>query len=428
MDADVVVIGAGLAGLTAARDLRDRGRRVVVLEARDRIGGRTWSGTLAATDTLVEFGGSWVLPDDQPAVAAEIVRYGLTMEATPAAESWACRLDGRLLTGADARETMRVAVDALEPHFAALTAAAEVASATGDPAALAALDIPVTQWLDALDLPADSRAMALSFSAAMGGGRPERMSALGLFSDLDEAGYRIDDGWSSVGDMFVGGTRTLVTAIADGLEIHRGRVVRRVTVGDDGVEVGLDGGTKWTASASILAVPLNVWRDIAIEPALPGAKARAAAAGHPGTSTKILAVATGIPTQLSAAGWGTRVQAMRAFRPVGDGQLVVGFSGESTFDPADTALVLEAIREFAPDAQVVASGGHDWNADPFARGAWFAPPAGATADGTLAELERPCGRLAFATSDVSPDGAGWIEGAITSGHAAARSVEAVLGS
>jgi len=42
MDADVVVIGAGFAGIAAARDLAEAGRRVVVMEARDRIGGRTW--------------------------------------------------------------------------------------------------------------------------------------------------------------------------------------------------------------------------------------------------------------------------------------------------------------------------------------------------------------------------------------------------
>ena len=56
MDADVIVIGAGLAGLTAARDLADGGRRVIVLEARDRLGGRTWTGTMPGTDEPVESG------------------------------------------------------------------------------------------------------------------------------------------------------------------------------------------------------------------------------------------------------------------------------------------------------------------------------------------------------------------------------------
>ena len=57
---DVIVIGAGFAGLTAARDQREAGRSVLVLEARDRIGGRTHY--LEGLDQKVEFGGTWVVP------------------------------------------------------------------------------------------------------------------------------------------------------------------------------------------------------------------------------------------------------------------------------------------------------------------------------------------------------------------------------
>ena len=72
-------MGGGLAGLVAARDLTEAGRRVIVLEARDRLGGRVWTTTLSGTDVDVEFGGTWVHPQTQPAVAAEIERYGLRM-------------------------------------------------------------------------------------------------------------------------------------------------------------------------------------------------------------------------------------------------------------------------------------------------------------------------------------------------------------
>jgi monoamine oxidase len=65
---DVVIVGAGFAGLTAARRLQQEGRSVVVLEARDRVGGRIWNHTFA-DGTLVELGGQWVGPTQDRVLA-----------------------------------------------------------------------------------------------------------------------------------------------------------------------------------------------------------------------------------------------------------------------------------------------------------------------------------------------------------------------
>ena len=62
VDADVVVVGAGLSGLTAARRLAQAGHAVLVLEARDRVGGRLLSEPVPGTDRVVEMGGQWVGP------------------------------------------------------------------------------------------------------------------------------------------------------------------------------------------------------------------------------------------------------------------------------------------------------------------------------------------------------------------------------
>ncbi|MFM9128091.1 MAG: flavin monoamine oxidase family protein, partial [Solirubrobacterales bacterium] len=76
IECDVAVIGAGLAGLTAARDLERAGHSVAVLEARDRVGGRLLNPPIAGTDDVVEVGGQWVGPT-QGAVLALADELGL---------------------------------------------------------------------------------------------------------------------------------------------------------------------------------------------------------------------------------------------------------------------------------------------------------------------------------------------------------------
>ncbi|WP_152176226.1 flavin monoamine oxidase family protein, partial [Mycobacterium tuberculosis] len=77
---DTVVVGAGVTGLTAARLLQDAGRTVVVLEARDRIGGRVHTDR---TDGVVDLGASWIHGVDGSPVAAAAEAFGMrTLEFT----------------------------------------------------------------------------------------------------------------------------------------------------------------------------------------------------------------------------------------------------------------------------------------------------------------------------------------------------------
>ena len=73
-DADYVIIGAGVAGLSAAYALKKRGATVLVLEARDHVGGRTWSGQLEGAE--VDWGGEWI-GEGQPRIYALIKELGL---------------------------------------------------------------------------------------------------------------------------------------------------------------------------------------------------------------------------------------------------------------------------------------------------------------------------------------------------------------
>ena len=78
----VIVVGGGFCGVTAARELRECGVRVTLLEARNRLGGRTFTSDFAGHQ--VDFGGTWV-HWLQPHVWAEISRYGVALDETPGA-------------------------------------------------------------------------------------------------------------------------------------------------------------------------------------------------------------------------------------------------------------------------------------------------------------------------------------------------------
>lgn len=93
---DVAIVGAGFAGLTAARELATRGVGTVVLEARDRAGGRTWYDKRAGrTFELGGAHGHWV----QPHLTAELTRYHLDLVPGAAPEV----RELRLLTGGQLR-------------------------------------------------------------------------------------------------------------------------------------------------------------------------------------------------------------------------------------------------------------------------------------------------------------------------------------
>ena len=78
----------------------------------------------------------------------------------------------------------------------------------------------------------------LAFTGAMGGGRPSRLGVLPIIIDAIQAGYRIEPGWHDVGWMFADGTASLAGALADGLDVRVGHIVRAVQDDGAGVAVG----------------------------------------------------------------------------------------------------------------------------------------------------------------------------------------------
>ncbi|HET6712997.1 MAG TPA: NAD(P)/FAD-dependent oxidoreductase [Actinomycetota bacterium] len=431
MDADVIVIGGGFAGLVAARDLRTAGRSVVLLEARDRLGGRTWYRQIPGTGVMAEYGGTWFFPETQTALAEEIRRAGgrVSGPSTPRSVVWLA--DGVLRTGDDAITGIADAHSRATAIEEAVRRLASEIDATPerspDIEAVRDLDVPVTAWLEANAVPRDATAFMLAFAAMMGGGGPAHMSMLGLLLDAAQEGYRFDQVLGDLGSSLVDGTSSLVDAIAAeaGPHIRTSSPVVRVRSSDDGVIADIAAGGEVRGAAAVVALPLHVWVDVAFDPPLGDAKRRAATGGHAGASTKVLAIADGVPEGVFGIGWPAALQGLIAGQEVPGGRLMTGFSGTRTIRADDRDAVERAIRAFLPEARVTVADGHDWVTDPYSKSTWFCAKPGWYDDdpSTRTRIE---GRVAFAGSDIAAEGAGWIEGAVRTGRAAADDVLRML--
>ncbi len=423
----VIVIGGGVAGLAAARDLSAGGSRVTVLEARDRLGGRTWTRTMAGTDVEAEFGGTWFTRQLQPAIAEEIQRYGLSVTES-------VRFDRAVWAGTDARVVGRNPGDTFAPLFEPANRVMEGAVERVREAFAAGteippeFDVPAAGWIEALDVPRATQEILLSWMAAVGGGDPGEQSILMLIGDLALTGFSLGASMEDVGESFTEGTAALVGALEGDIrgEILRGVVVTGVEQDHRGIRVSTEDGGSFEADAAVVALPLNCLTDVAFSPGLDPALARAAEQRHAGRSTKVLAVTDGFGAATIGVAWGHPFQAAVGTREVPGGALVTGFDGMGLIrDAHDLHEIEAALRVFAPETDVRAVDGHDWISDRFSKGTWLSWPPGWAAD-IASHLGRPQGRLAFAGSDIAIEGAGYIEGAIVSGRAAASSIATLL--
>ena len=251
-EADVLVIGAGVAGLAAARNLTDAGNDVIVLEARDRIGGRVW--TDRSWDGLaLDLGASWIHGIQGNPIAKLARRFDVETLPTDFNSIAMYSADGHRLTKAENDQIdkrLRVLLRRVERIRGQL-------DDQGGP------DIPLGQALDqALAVEEfDDRArreLRYAINASI-----ENEYAADV-SDLSLLNWDQDHEFPGDHVLFPGGYDQIAAGLADGLDLRLKHVVRRVEWGDDGVTVETDRGT-FEADQAIITLPLGVLKSGAIE-------------------------------------------------------------------------------------------------------------------------------------------------------------------
>ncbi len=422
---DVVVIGAGFAGVTAGRELSQRGFSTLVLEARNRIGGRTLTVPFAGHE--VDMGGTWFGPG-QPHIWSEMTRYGLGLKesaAAAAAEAIWWRDGGRHLGSPG--EWAGLHESAVNTFFAPAREAFPRAYQPLYQADNSGFDkLSAQQVIDGLGLSAEQQGILESFAAINGHSTADHSSYLDQLHWAALGGFDIWNLWNSLSRYRAdGGTQKLLEKIhADGgAELKLGAVVSKVTQNPDGVTVVLKSGETLHAKQLIVAVPLNCLNDIEFEPGLSEIKRAASARRHTGSGTKVYARIEGRRNIFLGNGQQTFPLCF-AWTEYDDpdSQLLCGFGASPEFlDINDDDAVIAAFQKYVPDIQVTDVYGYDWNLDPYSKGTWCMYPPGMLTS-SLAELQRPEGAIHFAGSDIANGWRGFIDGAIETGLGSARAV------
>ncbi|PRX96326.1 flavin monoamine oxidase family protein [Allonocardiopsis opalescens] len=413
---DVVVIGAGFAGLAAARELRRSGVDVTVLEAAERVGGRALT-VRSAGGSAVDLGGMWIGPD-HTRMARLAADHGVSTFPTPTRGKPVLLDRGRVTRSLPARIVAGVALLRL------LKRAPQDDRTT------------VADWLKGIP---HRRARSLLEVIVTGS----------LAADVDEVslhafttGVHTSGGLRSMLGVEGGAQESLLTAgagglaerMAAGLDVRLARPVTAITRTPDHVVVDTPGGPI-RADHAIVAVPPPVAADIRHTPPLPADRAALERGTFMGTVYKAIAVydtpfwrAAGLSGEVTAID--SPVPAITDVSPPGGpGHLAVLVPGRraralAAMTPGErrSAVLHAAARALGPAAHHPVEW-HEkaWHEDPHVRGGYSAlPRVGALAAFTAPPV--PAGRVHWAGTETARTWTGYLEGAVESGLRAAGEV------
>jgi monoamine oxidase len=426
---DVIVIGGGFAGVTAAREGALRGRNVLLLEARDRLGGRTWRADWHGSP--VEYGGAWV-HWHQPHTWSEITRAGLEVVVSDDVHRAAWYVGDERRSGsieqrdAIARRGWDRFVDGVRE---ALPVPHDPTHAIG---ALARFDrLTIAERLQEISLSEEERAVLSAELESLAHAPLDQAGAVAVLRWHALSGYSLELTQFTGGRVtIVGGTAALLAAIAAGgrFEHRLGAAVSSVTQRSGAVEVQTRDGAVFSARAVVVAVPLNALGAIAFAPALSEDKQRAIGLGQASRGIKIFIRARGEPTAHNSIRAGHPFGYLGTEWVNGDGsQLLIGFGADAArCDAGDVPAVQRQLEAILPGYEVLDATAHDWLADELSRGTWAIHRPG-WYEHHHAAMQRPEGRVVLAGSDIANGWAGFIDGAIESGLRAGARAAALAG-
>lgn len=432
MKSDVIVLGGGLAGLSAARDLAAGGADVVVLEARDRPGGRVEQTTLA-DGRLVQLGGE-VIGQFHTAYRALVAELGLTVvPAFPAmpGEDTTILSEGRFVTdgvGWLSKEDLSE-YERAERAFIDLSREVDPDDPWSHPAAGQLDRASVGEWLRSLDVPqAVLRARELAM-AALGAESIERTS---LLADLRKEaaagspGFYDYDRWESHRVAEGSATVALRMAADLGHRVRLGTPVAEVSVGSSGCTALSVAGERFEAEAVISTLPATPFRRLRISGVTPERLASLGRQRHALASKVVLAYPDSFWEKngqngsayaepgLMGGTWPQREGIISALIPTER----IGPMAATPPEHLQAELLDEAVRMFGeeasrPDAFFL----RHWYREPYTEGyitAWR--PGDVMAVGPLHGTHDPPFYVAGSDQWVC----GYMEGAVRTGRAAAR--------
>jgi|SRR5215203_271356 len=441
---DVVIVGAGLAGLTAARELERSGAAVLVIEAQDRVGGRTMAGRVAGT--TVEMGGQWIGPG-QRRISALARDLGV--------ETFPTHLPGRTVFFEGGRRS-EYEEDGEIPFAdpAALREVEEAFGALGELARGVPADAPWRaknaaeldgQTLETWKLGhAQSSGASFYFDLAVESlyaCEPRDVSLLGVLADIASSGsfeglFEIEA--SAEEYRFVGGAQEIPVRLAEGLEgrVILGSPVQRIVQGEGAVLVESD-RVSVRAEAVIITVPPALRGRIDYVPALGPMHDGLSQRMPMGAVIKCHAIyetpfwhEAGLNGRTESDEGPCRITCDNSF-PAEDAGVLTGFIlgsdarewGRREKGDRESAVLECFARYFGEEAlDPLGYAETDWGAELYSRGGY----AGVPTPGMLLDhgpaLQESVGRIYWAGAETSPEWSGYMEGAVESGERAAREV------